>query len=227
MLVHGGGDQQRRHLGGSRQGGWWSGCADKVERWRPGWALLANRRSLSLLTTPCSTLPQFSGERLECGLQLRKGTTTTAPNPPHNTCPNQWRRGPGTSESSRCPVNASDSQPRSAYLGAGGGGGCQRAAQAGHGWNTPRTPQEGTFLEAEEINHPTDPGRRLAKGRDQIDRGASGRTSTPWWMGAAGKGKRVVNYRCSIVAQVFMSGKVFIPTRKWGFYFDSSVYTGR
>ena len=148
--MQGGGVQQRRHFGGSRQGGWWNGCADKVERWRAGWALLANRRSLSLLTPPCSTLPQVSGERLGCGLQLRKGTTTTAPNPPHNTCPNPWCRGRGASESSRRPLNASDTQPRPACLGAGGGGVCQRIAQAGHGGNTPRTPQEGTFLEAED-----------------------------------------------------------------------------
>ena len=77
VLVQGGGGQPRRHFGGSWQGGWWSGNVDKVERWRAGLgAQPIETRSLSLLTPACSTLPLAAGVLEECGLLLRKATTT-------------------------------------------------------------------------------------------------------------------------------------------------------
>ena len=99
-------------------------------------------------------------------------TPTTTPKPPQTTCPNPWGRGRCAREpSQQMHLNALETQPRLAYLGAGGGGGYQRLAQVGHGGNTPQTPQLWPReLEAEES--PDGSGRRFAKGWDQIDRGA-------------------------------------------------------
>ena len=50
-------------------------------------------------------------------------TPTTAPKPPHTTRPNPWGRGRDMSASAPCSLNALDTQPWSAYQGAGGDGG--------------------------------------------------------------------------------------------------------
>ena len=68
-----------------------------------------------------------------------RSTPTKAPNPPHTTRPNPWGRGRDMSASAPCSLNALDTQPWSAYQGAGGDGGSRCIAQAWQG-NTPRTP---------------------------------------------------------------------------------------
>ena len=110
------------------------------------------------------------------GLRRLRSTPTKAPNPPHTTCPNPWGRGRCARElSQHMHLNALDTQPGLACLGAGGGGVCQRIAPTGHGGDTPLTPQVGTYLEAEADRiTPTDPGRRFLPGwRSYLeDRGA-------------------------------------------------------
>ena len=88
------------------------------------------------------------------GLRRSRRTPTTAPNPPHNTCPNQWCRGRCARETSQRHLNASGSQPRLAHLGAGGGG-VKPVRRTGLAWK----------------GHPTDTsGRTIPGGWDRITR---------------------------------------------------------
>ena len=74
----------RWRAGGSWYGGWWSGCADKVERWMDSLGACPSLRAQPSMLTPASvTLPLTGGVQQECGTVLRKASTTTTPNHPH------------------------------------------------------------------------------------------------------------------------------------------------
>ena len=110
------------------------------------------------------------------------------PQPHHVHCPDLWCRGRDTSASAQCSLNASDTQPHSGRTVRGGRREVEDAPSATwHGGNTPQTPQTlaQRVLAAEES--PDGSGRRIRQGWDRSDRGAFGRASTPWWMGAAGE----------------------------------------
>ena len=125
-------------VGGSWYGGWWHDDGNVVGGDAPN----RNRSalSLSLLSTLAVRpypVPAASGRN---GNTCGSGRTpTTAPKPPHTTCPNPCYRGRVPCASAQCSLNASGSQPWSAHQGAGGGGGSRCIAQAWQG-NTPRTP---------------------------------------------------------------------------------------
>ena len=109
------------------------------------------REPLSCCRSPRSgiALPLTGGVQQEWECDGSGAPPPKTPNPPQTTCPNPWCRGRCARETSQRHLNASSTQPGLACLGAGGGGGSQRVAQAGHGGNTPLTPQVGTYLEAE------------------------------------------------------------------------------
>ena len=177
MWVGGGGQQPRRHFGGSWQGGWWNGCADKVEWWRAGRALLANRRSLSLslLTTPWDTVHQTVGAQLESGPELRKGTTTTAPNHPHNTHSLHGVKGLGMERTARDPGKHRVTQADRHVC--GWGWRSVPAHRAGWAWRKHPTDTSGGTTPGGGWNRSPDgpgtPARPLEV--DRSDRGACGR----------------------------------------------------
>ena len=144
------------------------------------------------------------------GMRRLRSTPTTAPNPPHTTCPNPWGRGRCARElSQHMHLNALDTQPHSGRTVRGGGGWevklAPRACWHGGG-NTPQTPTLWPVeCEAEDLGiTPTEPGRRLAPGGRSYrwDRGAMGAQPCHGGWGRQGSGKgrklRTVQGGCTL-----------------------------
>ena len=188
-LVHGGGGLAIcGGVGGWRKrwcddDGFEVGARGHIETAQPSLSLLLSTLGVRPYPVPAAT----GRNRLTNGASE---TPTTAPNPPHTTCTNQWCRGRVASAAAQLTLNASCTQPGSAYPGAGGGGVYQRVAQVNHGGTTPQTPQtRPVSLEAEEITRRNLDVRPQGESINRGDRGAFGRASTPWWMGRHGKAK--------------------------------------
>ena len=85
-MMRGGGGPAICGWGGGWRKRWHNDDGVEVRRWRAGLgAQPIETAQPSLSTTPCGTLPLAAGVLEECGPLLRKGTSTTTPNPPHNT----------------------------------------------------------------------------------------------------------------------------------------------
>ena len=120
----------------------------------------------SLLPTSRGTLPLTAGVQQECGPLLRRDTSTTAPNHPHNTDALHSAKRPGAGGRSTPGAWGKHciTQPHSGRTVGGGRRAVEDAPSASwQGGNTPRTPQaRGRVLEAEDRDRIADgTGRRL------------------------------------------------------------------
>ena len=153
------------------------GCGGRWKRWRDDDGVevgdssgaCLSLRAQPFIAVPLAGLPYPSSPACDWNgnPNCASETTTLTPKPPkHGT--NQWCRGRDTCAScgrgASCSLNASCTQPRPARLGAGGGGGCQRLAQAyldgtphGHRSSGPKS------LAAED-DHPTGRGAGIPSG---------------------------------------------------------------
>ena len=108
----------------------------------------------SLLPTSRGTLPLTAGVQQECGPLLRRDTSTTAPNHPHNTDALHSAKRPGAGGRSTPGAWGKHciTQPHSGRTVGGGRRAVEDAPSASwQGGNTPRTPQaRGRVLEAED-----------------------------------------------------------------------------
>ena len=108
-------------VGGRWSGGWWHDDGSVVGH--SGARETADPPSLSSLLSTLAGLPYPSqAASWRNGNPNGSGKTpTTAPNPPHTTCPNPWCRGRCAREFSQLHLNASDTQPHSGRTVRGGG----------------------------------------------------------------------------------------------------------
>ena len=160
----------------------WRGYDDGVVgRWMDSLGACPSLRAQPSMLTPASViLPLTGGVQQECGTVLRKASTTTTPNHPHTLIRYMSGEAQGWSEQSRRLGNRRITQPIGGRTyGAGEG----RRTRVAHPY------KEGTPHRGLGDQSPDGTGRRIAQWRDRIDRwGASGRTVTPRWLGAAGLG---------------------------------------
>ena len=118
------------------------------------------------MPTSRGTLPLTAGVQQECGPLLRRDTSTTAPNHPHNTDALHSAKRPGAGGRSTPGAWGKHciTQPHSGRTVGGGRRAVEDAPSASwQGGNTPRTPQaRGRVLEAEDRDRIADgTGRRL------------------------------------------------------------------